>query len=420
MFTHNDVDALVVGAGPVGMMTALSLAERGLNAQIIDEEWRTAAHSYACALHPRTLRLLKLLALADDAVALGERMDTVGFYDGTRRRAEVRLSALPGEFPFLLVLPQSEFEGLLERTLRERWNLDVLWNHRLSDFTASPGGILATVDRLEGTATGHIVPRWELVVKKTIETRAAYLVGADGHQSWVRQRLGLEYERVGEPEVFVVYEFESDATAARELQVILHQETTNVLWPLPGGKWRLSCQWTADQLASEFPAKNRSPVRFYDEAADRKGRHRLERLLGERAPWFRGSSGEIHWSLRVRFNRQYLRACGSERCWLVGDAAHQTGPVGIQSLNVGLCEAEDLARRLATVIHEGEPAAALSTYETERRAEWSRLLGADGNLKSQGNAEPWVTANAARILPCLPASGEDLDRLLLQLGLAFG
>jgi hypothetical protein len=72
------------------------------------------------------------------------------------------------------------------------------------------------------------------------------------------------------------------------------------------------------------------------------------------------------------------------------------------------------------VIHEGEPAAALSTYETERRAEWSRLLGADGNLKSQGNAEPWVTANAARILPCLPASGEDLDRLLLQLGLAFG
>ena len=58
-------DVLVVGAGPVGMMAALALAERGVRVRIIDQYRRAALHSYALALHPGSLRLLGKLLWID-------------------------------------------------------------------------------------------------------------------------------------------------------------------------------------------------------------------------------------------------------------------------------------------------------------------------------------------------------------------
>ena len=64
-------EVLVVGAGPVGLLTAILLAEAGIEVRIIDREERTASRSYACALHPRTLRLLDGMGLAAPALAAG-------------------------------------------------------------------------------------------------------------------------------------------------------------------------------------------------------------------------------------------------------------------------------------------------------------------------------------------------------------
>jgi 2-polyprenyl-6-methoxyphenol hydroxylase-like FAD-dependent oxidoreductase len=85
-------EVLVVGAGPVGLFTALLLAEAGLQVNIIDREQRTAARSYACALHPQTQRLFAQLNLAPPLLELGKRISTVAFYDHEARRAEVNLS----------------------------------------------------------------------------------------------------------------------------------------------------------------------------------------------------------------------------------------------------------------------------------------------------------------------------------------
>ena len=58
MFGKRHSEILVVGAGPVGLYTALLLAEQGLDVEIVDGQWSTAARSYALALHPRSLELL--------------------------------------------------------------------------------------------------------------------------------------------------------------------------------------------------------------------------------------------------------------------------------------------------------------------------------------------------------------------------
>ena len=63
MFQRQVPQVLVIGAGPVGLFTALLLAERGLKVQIIDEQWRSATRSYGLALHPSSLRLFGLMVI---------------------------------------------------------------------------------------------------------------------------------------------------------------------------------------------------------------------------------------------------------------------------------------------------------------------------------------------------------------------
>jgi len=77
MFGKRKTEVLVVGAGPVGLNAALHLAEKGVDVLIVDEEWRTATHSYGLALHAGTLDLLQKSGLADNLIRQAVRIDTM-------------------------------------------------------------------------------------------------------------------------------------------------------------------------------------------------------------------------------------------------------------------------------------------------------------------------------------------------------
>jgi 2-polyprenyl-6-methoxyphenol hydroxylase-like FAD-dependent oxidoreductase len=202
-------EVLVVGAGPVGLWTALLLAESGIEVILIDREIHTTARSYACALHPATLQMFDQFGLAQSVIERGRRVETAAYYDGEQRHAEVHLSKLGGEFPFMLILPQSALEGLLEQRLRSA-GVQVHWNHRFEGVSQDEDGISAEVEELEGTSTGYIVPHWETVVKTRTELHAQFVIGADGQNSMVRSRASLEYKRVGQAESFAANEFQMD------------------------------------------------------------------------------------------------------------------------------------------------------------------------------------------------------------------
>jgi len=415
---EEQTEVLVVGAGPVGLFTAIQLAEAGVQVEIIDHEARTTARSYACALHPRALKLLDQMGLAAGVLEHGRRIETVGFYDGESRRAELKLSALGGDFPFLLILPQNAFEDVLERRLRKA-GVAVKWNHRFENLQEQGETVVATVAELGGTATGYIVPHWETIVKRQFPLRARFLVGADGHGSLVRQRLGIEQTRVAGPEFFAAYEFESEAKGEDEVRVVLDDMTTNVLWPLLGNKFRWTFQLVKSETSGEFPPKERRSVRFAQQTVDEEIRQYVEKVAKRRAPWFSANVKAIAWCTDVVFEHRLARQFGRNRCWLAGDAAHQAGPVGVQSMNVGLSEAAGLAGSLRKILREQAPLESLETYNREGQDEWRRLLGLTGGLKTRADTNPWVSERRARILSCLPASGAELARLAGQLGLDF-
>jgi 2-polyprenyl-6-methoxyphenol hydroxylase-like FAD-dependent oxidoreductase len=433
MVKRIESEALVVGAGPVGMLAALALAQRGIGVEIVDEEWRSTARSYALALHSRSLELLDALDrsgggpgggdLVGALVARGHRIERVAFYDRDEPRATVDVSALGGKFPFVLVIPQKDLEDLLEERL-EGHGVRVQWNHRLADLAVGNGGPpKATVERLAKESTGYSVATTVWVVEKTLEIIADFVIGADGHRSRVRRALRAEFPSRGDADLYAVFELDAGTASgaspelgsAEEVRVVMADGGTDVLWPLGGGRYRWSFQVEASTVDVERPDKSRLAVQVGRHSYPFLSREDLETLITARAPWFGEPAGELAWSVAVQFERRLVSSLGRNGVWLAGDAAHLGPPIGVHSMNAGLAEVLELASKIA----EGGEEEALVAYDREVRAGWGRLLDlSEGEgVEATADADPWVRERAGRILACLPASGGDLARLAEQLGL---
>ena len=408
-------EVLVVGAGPVGLWAALVLSKAGVQVTILDREARTASRSYACALHPATLDLLDSAGVLDGLLAAGKKIEKVAFYDGNTRKAELRFADLKCRHPFLLVLPQEALERTLEEQLRSA-GVRVLWNHRFESLTEEQENVSAAVDELGGTGTGYIVPHWETVVKERSSLLAQFVIGADGYNSRVRHALGIDYEKFAGATSFAAFEFETDVAMEPELRVVLGP-TTNILWPLAGQKCRWTFQILPSELNTEFPEKERRAARFAQENVDERIRQYVQKVAGKRAPWFKGAVQEIAWCTEVSFEQRLVRQFGRNRVWLAGDAAHQTGPAGVQSMNAGFAEAHFLAKAMTRILRQESGLGSLAAYERQQRLNWERLLGRTGGLRARPDTDPWIRENLVSILPCLPASGPDLGSLAGQLKL---
>jgi 2-polyprenyl-6-methoxyphenol hydroxylase-like FAD-dependent oxidoreductase len=228
--------------------------------------------------------------------------------------------------------------------------------------------------------------------------RPAYVIGADGYNSAVRRMAGIEMKEHGGGQIFSVYEIEAAGELPAEVRVILDPALTSVYWPLEGGR----CRWG---------------FQIHDASEHDASTARLAQLIAARAPWCTARPTQIYWSTLALFESRVARSFGKGGVWLAGDAAHQAAPVGVHSMNSGLLEARELAARTTQILRAGGAASLLEEFATQTREAWQTLLGAGREVPALAGADPWVRQNRARIVACVPASGEDLDQLLRQIGL---
>ena len=414
MFNRTKPEVLIVGAGPVGMLAALVLAQNGVRVQIVDRQLGTVAHSNAPALHIPTLSLLKEIGLLDDVLARAGEMHTVVFYSGHQRQGEVRFADLGEPYPYVAVLQQSALEELLEEALH-RLGVEIQWNHEVSELEPGDDHVSVTVDRLEKESLGYSVAHTEWIVAKSKKIYVKFVIGADGHDSDVRKAAEIGERHVRAPRHFIVFEFQSDADLGGELRLAFEDGTTNMLWPLPDGH----CRWSfelGDAGDWDTREKDRFSIQESGAAGDLRHEENLRRLISERAPWFDGSIGEIRWHSHARFEGRRAESFGRGRVWLAGDAAHLTGPAGVQSMNVGLREVHELAMLITGILHGDTPMHVLDRFNAERTAEWDSLHGLDGDLSYAEGTPPWVSALGHELIASIPASGENLAMLAGRLG----
>jgi 2-polyprenyl-6-methoxyphenol hydroxylase-like FAD-dependent oxidoreductase len=251
---------------------------------------------------------------------------------------------------------------------------------------------------MEKYSMGYPVARTEWMVTKETDVRSDFLVGADGYHSFVRKTAESRFEHLGDAQAFAVFEIPCPVDFRDEARVLFHEGTTNVVWPL--GENRARWSFEVDREAPPEP-----------------NLETLHEMLRTRAPWFEHEVEELYWSTTALFERRLVDRFGQGRIWLAGDAAHITGPVGAQSMNVGLREAHDLAGRLSDLLEKGGSPESLKEFDKERQSEWRKLLGVSPGMQPPADAPGWAREHAARILPCIPASGGDMDTLLEQIGL---
>ncbi|HLV02770.1 MAG TPA: NAD(P)/FAD-dependent oxidoreductase [Acidobacteriota bacterium] len=413
---------LIVGAGPVGLVTALLLNEQGLDVEIVDEQWRGTTRSYGLALHASSLELLDSIGVAEELVQTGIPCRHLSFCDASGPRCEIDFGLLDGPFPFVLILPQSVLEKRLEKELKDR-GVNVRWNHRVETVEQANGVVTTQIDRLTKESFGYSISHTEWIVEETFDFKSEFLIGADGHRSAVRRALGTQFISRGDPSVFAIFEFSGFPLQKRPCRIhtLLTESGDGSLWPVKDGQFRWSFEIPFASEAEERQ-KERLFVQFRDRAFPHVDGTELEKLISERAPWSEISVGEIAWSAMVQFEKRLVDRFGRNRVWLIGDAAHLFGPLGTQSMNVGFLEGADLSRAIATHVQSGgsgELNSFSEQLEENLRDRWETIFGLRERVRASTSTNDWVRQHAGQIATAIPATGPHLSSLLPQAGLSL-
>jgi 2-polyprenyl-6-methoxyphenol hydroxylase-like FAD-dependent oxidoreductase len=405
-----------VGAGPVGLATAHTLRTREITFDLFERDDRPGTHSYALALHPASLELLQKWGVADKLRQDSLSVKKFVYCDEKESRFTLDLTKIPGQEEGLLVVGQDHLEAAMIEPL-EGGSIPIHWSQRLASLNQDASGVDMRLENLVEGMSGYAMARLEWQVEREMKSRADYVIGADGHFSIVRRKLGIEFPSVARTQSFAVFEFQTDYEHNNEARVVFGEEGASVLWPLPGGY----CRWGFEIPEEEAEQFSRDKDRLFMQVGAH-GYHVLEsdilkEMLEKRAPWFNGSIGRFRWRMIVRFEKRLADRFGYGHVWLAGDAGHITGPIGMQSMNIGLQEGESLANHISDLIEGKADPYILEDYNSKRELEWRALIGLSTSFEGKEGTDPFILANKDRLLRCMPASQQTLPLFAEALGL---
>lgn len=348
---------LVAGAGPVGLTMALELARYGVRVRVIDKIPGPSDTSRAVAIWPRTLELLDRSDVTEDLLAVGNRVTAANILSGTRRIGHIRLDEVLSPFPFALMTPQYETEGVLRRHLKTH-GVEPEFATELADFRQDADGVTATLRAADGRETTE---------------RFGWLVACDGSHSVVRHHLGLAFagDTLGLDWTQGDFHLTGVPFPASELAIFWHPEGALMFFPMAPDRYRV--------ITSLGPSTDAEPVALDLEA--------FQKAIDRRGPGGITLTRAV-WTSAFRINERQIDAYRSGRIFLAGDAAHVHSPAGGQGMNTGIQDAINLAWKLALVIRDLSAAPVLlDSYDAERRPVGAEVIHASGRLTTAATLE---------------------------------
>ncbi|CCO32417.1 Phenol 2-monooxygenase [Rhizoctonia solani AG-1 IB] len=119
------VDALIIGAGPAGLMCAYNLSQAGLHIRIVDRKAERLQKGQADVLQARGLEIIDSLGLSSQILKEAQRAVHIATYASSPSgNGEISLvsrkstvQGVESNMAFMALYPQSSVEGILREAL---------------------------------------------------------------------------------------------------------------------------------------------------------------------------------------------------------------------------------------------------------------------------------------------------------------
>ena len=348
----------VVGAGPVGLVAAIDLAQQGIPVVVLDDDCTVSVGSRAICYSKRTLEILDRLGCGEAIASKGVEWNVgrVFFRDAPAYRFD--LLPEPGHHrPAFVNLQQYHFEECLVERARQ-CGVEIRWRNEVVGVAPRGDGVEVEIETPEGRYT----------------LRAEWLIAADGARSAVRRMLGLETEGQVFRDRFLIADIRMRSRFPTERwfwfdppfhpgqSVLLHRQAEDV--------WRVDFQlgWDAD------PELEKQPERIAP---------RLRAMLGDDVQY------DLEWASVYTFQCRRMQRFRHGRVLFAGDSAHLVSPFGARGANSGVQDADNLVWKLVLVLRGKAPERLLDTYDAER------VAAADENIRNSTRSTDFITPKSA-------------------------
>jgi 2-polyprenyl-6-methoxyphenol hydroxylase-like FAD-dependent oxidoreductase len=342
--TSAQVDFLVVGAGPVGLLTAILLGRDGWRVTVVERWPSRYPMPRACTIDHEALRILQAAGIMDDHSDLFEpsRGERGGYQ--IRNGDGVLLRAInwnrPGESGWANTngFYQPDLEEVLETVAARLPTVEILRGYAATAVAQDDDSVTLTIDSPAGDAQS-----------KTL--RAAWLVGADGANSAIRTMVGIDSADSDFEADWLVVDYEPLVDRPWEAFVTQYCDPEQPATAVNSGPGRRRFEFMrrADVSVEELN-RPEAAWRLMAPWGVTPGNARLER--------------HAVYTFRGRWAKEWRRG----RVFLAGDAAHLMPPFLGQGLCAGLRDARALSWRLDMVAAGLASDMVLDTYGPERSA----------------------------------------------------
>jgi 2-polyprenyl-6-methoxyphenol hydroxylase-like FAD-dependent oxidoreductase len=315
----------VVGGGPAGMMIGLLLARAGIEVVVLEKHADFFRDFRGDTIHPSTLELMFELGLLEEFLRLPHqevRRLKLKFNDQEIPGPD--LSHLPTRCKFVALMPQWDFLNFLTTQASRYPTFRLLMNAEVTDLIEEGGRVVGVKAETE---------------QGRLEARADLIVAADGRQSIVRERAGMEVEDFGVPIDVLWFRITKSG-----------ENPDPLLGVIKDGKMMVAID-RGDYYQCGYIIRKGAV-----EEVRRRGLESFREEVVSLAPFLRDTAGEIDdWEkvklLTVQINR--LRQWHRPGLLFIGDAAHAMSPAGGVGINLAIQDAVAAANLLADRIRQG-------------------------------------------------------------------
>lgn len=386
-----EVAVLIVGGGPVGL-TARALLERwGVRVLLVEKHRELSPFPRSRLVNVRSMEIFRQLGLAAEitANAFAPEYGRIRFRDTLCGRdfATAAMVGVNAPVPESPVLGVATSQDRLEPVLLAAADAQLRFGVELIGLAEAADSVVALlVDHQRGAE---------------LRVRARYVLAADGANSTVRQRLGIDTTGPGAMGGFttVVFDADLDRWCAHQPAGVYFTAHGTFAPLYPEGGWAWFVPTPQDAARADWSDL-------------------VSRALGSGADVRAEVVRVQHWVMNAFVAERF----GHGRILLAGDAAHAIPIIGGLGMNAGVCDVHNLCWKLAGVLHGWAGPGLLETYETERQPVAHRTLRqavANTRLMLQvenRRRDQLRTGEAASARIELPWS----DRYFAQLGLVLG